>query len=251
MKRLLLTASMLSLLTFGCGHSLMQPTQPDAEQATAAGDEASTADETAGPAPASAPATSAARQRQPGEFATYRFSGTYRSSPVTVTYRVLDRDQATIRLAVALESEGTTQRFRLEMSDAPDAPAEIRSVARRIDGTDRPMDLAEYQALMSQTIAPIESNEQSLERTDHQVDVAGRTLPCTMASYRVLADGEPATMTVLESAGFAWGDLGGEITRADGTLLYKAEIVELGGPQPTTEAVAATVEDFDLYELDL
>jgi hypothetical protein len=38
-------------------------------------------------------------------------------------------------------------------------------------------------------------------------------------------------MEVLASDGFAWGDVGGEIRSADGTLLYKAELVSEGNVQ--------------------
>jgi hypothetical protein len=59
-------------------------------------------------------------------------------------------------------------------------------------------------------------------------------------------------MTIFESPSFAWGDLGGEITTADGGVLYKAEIVEVGSESSaSSQAIAATVEEYDLYELDL
>jgi len=49
-------------------------------------------------------------------------------------------------------------------------------------------------------------------------------------------------MNTLESEGFSWGDLGGEIVTSNGEVLYKAELVELGhGPEKAQrkEAVVA------------
>jgi len=245
MKRLLLTGSILSVLTFGCGHSLMQPATPDAQQATANSETTQTEASGSEEASAAEQTSSGAALRQPGEFATYRFSGSYRSTPVTVSYRVVERDRATITLDVSSTTEGQSQRFRLKMTDDPSGS--------RFDGvTSQPVDPSEYVALMQQTIAPIEHNEADLERQDHELAVGARTVACTRATYRVLADGRTATMTIFESPSFAWGDLGGEITTADGGVLYKAEIVDVGtDSSPSSHAIAATVEEYDLYELDL
>jgi hypothetical protein len=252
MKRLLLTGSILSVLTFGCGHSLMQPATPDAQQATANSETTQTEASGSEEASAAEPASSGAALRQPGEFATYRFSGSYRSTPVTVSYRVVERDRATITLDVSSTTEGQSQRFRLKMTDGPSGSGEILSAARFDGVTSQPVDPSEYEALMQQTIAPIEHNEADLERQDHELAVGARTVACTRATYRVLADGRTATMTIFESPSFAWGDLGGEITTADGGVLYKAEIVDVGtDSSPSSHAIAVTVEEYDLYELDL
>ena len=252
MKRLLLTGSILSVLTFGCGHSLMQPATPDAEQATATNDAAQTEADGSEEAASAEQSSSSSALRQPGEFATYRFSGSYRRAPVTVSYRVVERDEATITLDVSSTTEGQSQRFRLEMTDGPSGSGEILSVARWDGASTQPVDPAQYEALMQQTIAPIEHNEADLERQHHEVAIGDRTVECTRATYRVLADGRAATMTIFESPSFAWGDLGGEITTADGGVLYKAEIVEVGKESSaSSHAIAATVEEYDLYELDM
>jgi len=252
MKRLLLAGSILSVLTFGCGHSLMQPATPDAEAATASREASQTETSNSEEASSAEQTSSSGTLRQPGEFATYRFSGSYRREPVTVSYRVVERDQATITLDVSSTTDGQSQRFRLKMTDGPSGSGEILSVARFDGSTVQPVAPAEYEALMQQTIAPIEHNEADLERQDHELAIGEQTVACTRATYRVLADGRPATMTIFESPSFAWGDLGGEITTADGGVLYKAEIVEVGSESSaSSQAIAATVEEYDLYELDL
>ena len=37
-----------------------------------------------------------------------------------------------------------------------------------------------------------------------------------------------ATMSTVESEAFPWGDVGGDITTADGQLLYRVEVVDAG-----------------------
>jgi hypothetical protein len=238
---------MLSVVSFGCGHSLMQPTVPEGERIQ----EGATVE-------ATVPATTAEYQeanastRQLGDFATYRFSGSYRETPVTVSYRVVDQDYESLLLDVTVESDGTPERFRLSVSDGTAGASEILSAARLLDGAEQPIPVAEYEALMQQTVAPIEHNEEQLEAQDHELRIGDQPVACTRASYRVIVAGEPATMTVFESASFAWGDLGGEITSADGELLYKAEIVDAGGVRQTaSRAIAAAMEELDVDELDL
>jgi hypothetical protein len=238
---------MLSVFTFGCGHSLMQPVAAEGELLPSEPAAASAA-----PAPIPDYAEGTATPRSLGDFATYRFSGSYRATPVTVSYRVIDRDYESLVLDVTVESDGAPERFRLSMSDGTAGASEILSVARLIDDAEQPIAIAEYEALMQQTVAPIEHNDEQLDTTDHELRIGDQTVPCTQASYRVIAAGEQATMTVFESASFAWGDLGGEITSADGEVLYKAEIIDLGGASQTaSRAIAATMEELDVDDLDL
>jgi len=57
-------------------------------------------------------------------------------------------------------------------------------------------------------------------------------------SYRVRLGKRQATLRTVESAGFAWGDVGGDIT-ADGKVLYRAEVVEAGHDDAAARAALA------------
>jgi hypothetical protein len=45
-------------------------------------------------------------------------------------------------------------------------------------------------------------------------------------------------MSTVESEGFPWGDVAGDITTADGQVLYRVEVLEAGSG--ARDAVAAT-----------
>lgn len=250
MKRTLLTASLLSILTFGCGHALMQPPTRNADDATAK-KSSSKADATDAEDESAAESQSRSALRQPGDFATYRFSGSYRSSPVIVSYRVTDRSDSSLTMDVTLDADGQQQQFRLRIHDAPGEAGEILSVARLEGGAEQPFGVDTYEALMAKTVAPIELNEAELEREKTTVRVGDRSLSCTQSSYRVVAAGRTATMTVFESPTFAWGDLGGEITAKDGRVIYKAEIVDFGAQSDAeSNTVAAQSQDDPFEEWD-
>jgi hypothetical protein len=46
-------------------------------------------------------------------------------------------------------------------------------------------------------------------------------------------------MRTLESASFAWGDVGGEITTDKGKVLYRAEVIEAGHDDAAAAKAAA------------
>ncbi len=62
-------------------------------------------------------------------------------------------------------------------------------------------------------------------------------------SYRVRVGKKKATLRTVESEGFAWGDLGGEITAGNGKVLYRAEVVELGHSDGAKGTATAQVDD--------
>lgn len=253
MKRILLTATALSALTFGCGHTLMRPSadsakqtgvdateasdQGDGDQKSAKGDQGET--------------NLIATPREAGDFIVYRFSGSYRDKPITLTQRVVGREDTTLVLDVTLDDGGSAKHFRVEVHDELGQANHILSVARVFDGKEKPMTIEAYEALMAKTVMPIEANEAVLDREVATVRIGSDALPCKKTTYRVLSQGGSARMTVFESPRFAWGDLGGEVLSSKGQLLYKAAVVEVGGPTSTgTGAVAASAELEDIDDWD-
>lgn len=252
MKRILLTATALSALTFGCGHTLMQPsadsakTGVDATEATDQGD----GDRKSSKGDQDEPGA-VAEERQIGDFIVYRFSGSYRDRPIVLTQRVVGRENTTLVLDVTFDDGASAKHFRLEVHDEPGQANHIVSVARVIGDQEKPMEVEAYEQLMAKTVMPIEANEAVIDREVATVRIGSDAMACKKTTYRVLSQGGSATMTTFESPRFAWGDLGGEVLSSKGQLLYKAAVVEVGGAaSATTGAVAASAELDDIDDWD-
>jgi hypothetical protein len=253
MNRLVLSLSALSFLVLGCAGappgrganapeatarlaltpSSAEPT--DSTEAEAGTDSAAQAGVSAAPKEA----------RKPGDFVVYRFSGSFRKAPLTLTERVVAREGAVLVIDMTLADDaGKKDDLRVRFSDDPASRGEVISVARMDAGAERPATIEAYEALMAEVALAADQNEALLGTEDTTVDVGGTPLPCRRTSYQVKVGKRQATMRTLESDAFAWGDLGGEITAKDGTVLYRAEILEAGSKStPKNDAVAQTYEE--------
>ena len=234
MKRMLITLSAMALLEVGCARTLMQPaTAPTGEEQAAPTPAATATTATGADAKPSAPlesslfdgeldAQAAAHSRNPGDYVVYRFSGSFRKSPITLTERVVERKGTTLVVDVSLEEEGKSDKFRLRLKDAPNEPDEVLSVARFEGGVQKPFGVEAYDALMAKTVVPIDSNEALIASEQTKLSVGSTAFDCTRSAYRVRSGDVLATMTTLESSRFAWGDLGGKVVAGDGSVISRA-----------------------------
>jgi hypothetical protein len=180
---------------------------------------------------------SAAFTQKPGDYVVYRFSGGFRKTPLTLTQRVVEASDTQLVVDLVLDDGKHKTNVRAMYTHAPGAPHELAR-ASRIDatGAERPMSLAELDALMAQTTLVADDNEGAIGSETVTVSVGGQPMACTETRYRVLVGKHAATMRTLSNQSFAWGDVGGEIVSDDGRVLYRAEIVEVGGASPTVAA---------------
>jgi hypothetical protein len=239
MNRILFPLAMASILATGCAQApLSAKTAASSLAKTATTRELVKADERAATQePSEAPSkqdTSPADQaaRKPGDFVVYRFSGSFRKTPLTLTQRVIERSGSILTLDVTTEAGNVKRELRVKINDAADAKNEVLSVARLEGGVEKPASLDAYDALMAEATLAADQNEAFLGTEDVLVDIGGAPLPCHKASYRVRVGKKQATLNTLSSDGFAWGDIGGEITAAGGKLLYRAEVVDAGHTAP-------------------
>lgn len=243
MTRTLLTATLVSLLAAGCGRAALdaRASSPAAEKAKIAAREASPeAEEAAAAAEAgSESAEEAAAPRRPGDYVAYRFTGSFQKKPITLTQRIVAREGSALVVDVTVAQGERSETLRVRMSDDAERRGEILAVAR-IDaqGAEQAAPLAAYEELMARTTLAADANEAELGTEAVQVEVGGQPLACNRTSYRVRIGGKGATMSTIQSAQFAWGDLGGEITAEDGSVLYRAEVIDAGhaGAQPAVAA---------------
>lgn len=232
--RTLLSALLVSILATGCGAASLtaQAEHPTRGAGAPSRDEAAAPEADAVPS-AGAEATPAAAKvapaREPGDYVAYRFSGSFRKAPLTLTQRVVAREGSVLVIDMTLSEGGATDALRVRMSDAPETRGEILSAARvDRDGGEKPATLAAYEQLMGRTALAADANEAELGAEALTLDVGGAPLACRKVSYRVRVGKRTATMSTIQSDAFAWGDIGGEITADDGRVLYRAEIIDAG-----------------------
>jgi hypothetical protein len=234
MNRTLLTFAMASLLATGCARANLAPTAatPASERtakapAKAAGETA----EKAAPEPAASASASDAETpfaRTAGDFIVYRFTGSFRKAPLTLTERVIERRGAMLTVDITAEEGETKRQLRVKINEASAVKNDVVAVSVIENGAEKPAGIEAYEALLAETSLAADENEAMLGAEDAMLDLGGAPLPVRKTSYRVRVGKKQATLRTVESEGFAWGDLGGEITAGNGKVLYRAEVVELG-----------------------
>ncbi len=179
--------------------------------------------------------------RQPGDYAVFRFTGNFRSGPVTLTERVIAREGSVITVDFTLSEQapikgGTIvkeQTLRVKIDTAVGGKGEVFGVSKIVKGVPVLGDVADYDAMMAKTMVVADANEETLETKEVDVKLGQKTITAEKTTYKVIVGKKKATMTITQSDAFLWGDLGGEIVAEDGTVVYKAELVESGSAGQT------------------
>ena len=234
MNRTAVILSSLSLLALGCAGPAMQPAVTTA---------AATKIDLVLPAPAAADATATAFGLDvPGSYVVYRLSGSYRESPVTVTQRLVAQTGERTVVDVLIDDGGKQQRLRLRLGNG----GEIVSVARLEGDVQTPFGVAAYEQLMAELMLVADENRGVIGSTGVVLEVDGSQLAATKTSYDVRVGAHQAVLSTFAARAFPWGHVGGEIATADGHVLYKAEVIDVGNE--VLEASVAAHQDEDLYE---
>jgi hypothetical protein len=251
MNRILLSVAAASILATGCGRAAVQngaeaPRPSIAKEAPQALAVPTQAGAPTPAEPATTPAdgtldfsaaVGAPSARTPGDFVVYRFSGSFRKAPLTLTERVIARSGSVLTIDFTATDGKDREELRVRIDDGT-AAREVVSVARLVHGVEKPATVEAYDALMARTALAADSNEALVGTEDVTVDVGGASLAAKQTTYRVRVGKRQATLRTIESALFPWGDVGGEITTGNGQLLYRAEVVEAGHDDAAAAAAA-------------
>jgi hypothetical protein len=160
--------------------------------------------------------------RRVGDLLVHRFVGSYAKSPLTLTERVVAREGDLIVVDYELEQGDRIDRLRVRLSARSER---LVTVARLVDDREVPAELEDYQAFLARTNFAPDRNAGTLS-ADHETCLVGpREFDCEVAHYRVFVAGREAAMTVKKSESLG-RDLSGEIVALDGTIIYRAELVE-------------------------
>lgn len=160
--------------------------------------------------------------RRVGDVLVHRYSGSYRgqalvlveevvaatSEELVVDYRVVEgADPAHLRVHLTLASE------------------RVLSVERVVAGTAEPSTIGEYEALLALTALTPDSNRGLIARRMETCLLGDSEDTCQVSEFEVDVAGKPARLAVERSTRFS-RDVAGEIVALDGTVLYRADLIE-------------------------
>lgn len=179
-------------------------------------------------------------RRAVGDYVTFAFTGDYRKDPITLTQRVTSRSDASITIEYAFTEKNKTETLRATWSTASDNQGQLIDAKRLAkDGSAQPLAAAAFEEKIGATVASTDQNEALLGEKVVTVSVAGEDLAATTTTYQVRLGDEVATLETIASPAFAWGDLGGKITKADGKIYFEAKLVDAGA----TTGAHASLDD--------
>jgi hypothetical protein len=190
--------------------------------------------------PATPPALEAARplERHVGDFSVHVVSGTFRKRPALFTERVVDRDDDAWVIEYKLEDEEGAHSLRVWS----DTNGEIRRVALLIEGEEQPGTLADYEAFMASSSLAPDENIGLTATTKSTCTVGPSELDCETKNYRVRLGEQEANLGITGSRSVPGVDLAGEIRAADGTVIYRAVLIEHGNGASTKDGSFALRE---------
>jgi hypothetical protein len=252
----LVVIASIPLAGAACGRAVVAPTPVESPVAPS----------TVAPAraPASAPATGTTRvvpgpaeieraaapnpalARLPGDFVVFRYSGSFRKTPLTLTERVVAREGMVLIVDFTLADGKKEDTLRVSLDYSPGSRNEVLEVVRIERGLEKQSSREEWEAMMAKTVVVVDANEEDLGSEDTTVKVAGSPssgpIAARTTSYRVTVGSKSATLAITRSASdaaFGWGDLGGEIRTAGGGVIYRAELVQMGSGAPASDVMVA------------
>jgi hypothetical protein len=238
MKRTLplAAAAALAVLSFGCGRAATHDaTSPTSKTVMSAAIDEAHDDLASAPAKALDGDDGILAQRAPGDYVVYRFSGSFRKTPAQLTERVVSREGGLFVIDYTLVEGKKEQTLRVHLNAGVGAWTEVLEVESIINGVAQPGLTKDFDAMMSKTILSVDDNEATTSIEEVTMDLGGKSFSCEKTSYRVKVGKDVATMVVTQSKDFAWGDVAAEIVNANGTVLYRAEVLETGSDAKSTK----------------
>lgn len=193
-------------------------------------------------APAAAPKKQAAAPsveapaRKVGDFWVHRISGSFSAKPMLLVERVVAIDETGTTVEYTLEDPEGQSKLLVTREASTDA---VISVMRVVDGKPEPASVADLEELIAKTTFAPDSNEGYVDRTLGTCLVGPSELDCETKSYRVTVGSREASLDITRSDKYPGRDIGGEITSADGEVIYRAELLEAGNDAAGEPSVAS------------
>jgi hypothetical protein len=169
--------------------------------------------------------------RRVGDFAVHMISGSFRKNPALLTERVIGDEYGKWILEYTLEDTNGSSTLRVWIDQDSD---QIERVSRIVDGGEKPGTIADYDALMASASVVPDTNDGLVVSSTGTCTLGPTELDCETKNYKVWLGEREANLGVTQSAAVPGIDLSGEITAADGSVIYRSELVERGNEGETT-----------------
>ncbi len=181
--------------------------------------------------------TQRAVPRRVGDIFVHRFSGSYRGSALTLREEVIGESAETLIVDYLLNDEGSLSHLRVEITKGSER---IVRVARVVGEEELPATLKEYDAMMAKTTFVPDSNLGQVAKKDQTCLVGQDEFACAISEFSVQVGDQSATLAVAHSQSIN-RDISGEITAVDGTVIYRASLIEMHQGQEKKESAASGV----------
>lgn len=176
--------------------------------------------------------------RHVGDFNVHVVSGSFRKRPALLTERVVAREDETWVIEYKLEDDEGARSLRIWS----DPNGDVTRVAVLVDGEEQPGTLADYETFMAAASLAPDENVAMTASTKGTCMVGPSELDCETKNYRVMLGEQEANLGITESHAVPGVDLAGEITAPDGTVIYRAVLVEHGNAANAGDASFALGE---------
>lgn len=163
--------------------------------------------------------------RSVGDWVTTEFA--QNGKPITVQQRVISRDGAASVVEVAIKDGKKTQTFRIR-TQTTRAGEQVTDVTKVDGAIEHATTMATYEAALQKTVPNVDRNDGVVDVEPVTLDIGANKIAAVRTTYKVVVAGKPATMSIVHSDAFAWGDLGGDIVSDSGKTLYTTRVVESG-----------------------
>lgn len=175
------------------------------------------------------------RSRHAGDYFVHRFSGSFRQGPLTLIERVIAEEDDKLIVDYTLEDGATDKTLRVTLDRVSEQPLRVVELT---ESGELEVPVSAYEAMLGQTVFSPDVNEELLEETQRTCLVGPKELDCEVKQYRVFVGDQEAKLTVTESADLPGRDLGGEVTAVDGSVIYRAELLEAGNTPAIDDSLA-------------
>ena len=228
MKRAAFPLAVVTLGLFAPACGLFAPAQTSAKVASSSPTALTKARHVADSAPAGA--------RKIGDFSVHRFSGSYQKAPLTLTEEVVAQEFGLWVIDYTFEEQAGTTKLRVRFNPRTDA---VFSVAKLDGATETNVPVSVYDKLIERTSFAADANDGMVSSTRGTCLVGPAELDCDTKTYAVWVGERQATLNLSHSDSVPSGDVVGDITTNDGTVIYRSELVEMGNASSPKRGVAS------------
>jgi hypothetical protein len=216
----------LTLSLSACGTSLFSSSAADNARAASP---VSEAEKQTAEAPEASPS------RSVGDYRVYRFSGTFAKKPLVLSERVIAREKGSYVIDYQLDDGTTVERLRVRENVKS---GDVTRVTKLEGDKEKASNRGALDAMLGRTVFSADINDGLIGKQNETCLVGKDELDCETKSYRVWIGDQRGTLSVSQSDKYSERDIAGQIATADGTVVYRSELVEAGHEAPTATLAA-------------